>query len=65
VERAFLPAGGTVLLVTDGLVEDRHVHIDTNMEALRAAAQQVAGADVEAFSNYLMSLFSPVRTTWR
>jgi serine phosphatase RsbU (regulator of sigma subunit)/FixJ family two-component response regulator len=59
VERAFLPAGGTVLLVTDGLVEDRHVHIDTNMEKLRAAAQEIAAADVEAFSNYLMSLFGP------
>jgi serine phosphatase RsbU (regulator of sigma subunit)/FixJ family two-component response regulator len=59
VERAFLPVGGTVLLVTDGLVEDRRVHIDTNMETLRAAAQQVAGADLEAFSNYLMSLFGP------
>jgi DNA-binding response OmpR family regulator len=59
VERAFLPVGGTVLLVTDGLVEDRHVHIDTNMETLRTAAQEIAGADVETFSNYLMSLFGP------
>jgi DNA-binding response OmpR family regulator len=59
VEQAFLPAGGTVLLVTDGLVEDRHVHIDTNMETLRAAAQEMAGADVEAFSNHLLALFGP------
>ena len=59
VERASLPPGGTLLLMTDGLVEDRHVLIDDNLEKLRAAAQEVAGADVEAFSNHLMSAFGP------
>jgi serine phosphatase RsbU (regulator of sigma subunit) len=59
VERASLPPGGTLLLMTDGLVEDRHVLIDDNLEKLRAAAQEVADADVEAFSNHLMSAFGP------
>jgi serine phosphatase RsbU (regulator of sigma subunit)/DNA-binding NarL/FixJ family response regulator len=59
VERTSLPPGGTLLLMTDGLVEDRHVVLDDNLEKLRAAAQEVAGADVEAFSNHLMSAFGP------
>jgi serine phosphatase RsbU (regulator of sigma subunit) len=59
VERASLPPGGTLLLMTDGLVEDRHIVLDDNLEKLRAAAQEVAGADVEAFSNHLMSAFGP------
>jgi hypothetical protein len=59
VETTFLPVGGTVLLMTDGLVEDRGVFIDVNLEKLRVAAQEVSGADVEAFSNHLMSIFGP------
>jgi CheY-like chemotaxis protein len=59
VERTSLPPGGTLLLMTDGLVEDRHVVLDDNLEKLRTAAQEVAGADVEAFSNHLMSAFGP------
>jgi CheY-like chemotaxis protein len=59
VERTSLPPGGTLLLMTDGLVEDRHIVLDENLEKLRAAAQEVAGADVEAFSNHLMSTFGP------
>ena len=59
VEQAVVPAGGTVLLLTDGLIEDRHVSIEANMDRLRIAAQQIAGADVESFSNELMSLFGP------
>jgi len=55
--QGFLPPGGTMLLVTDGLVEDRQISIEDNMERLRAAVQEMAGADVEAFSNHLMSLF--------
>ncbi|HTZ24600.1 MAG TPA: SpoIIE family protein phosphatase [Streptosporangiaceae bacterium] len=54
---AFLPPGGTMLMITDGLIEDRQVPIDDNMERLRAAAQEAAGADVEAFGNHMMSLF--------
>jgi stage II sporulation SpoE-like protein len=58
-ETTFLPAGGTLLLMTDGLVEERGVLIDVNLEKLRVAAQEVSGADVEAFSNHLMSIFGP------
>src|SRR6202451_1301628 len=57
VETGFLPVGGTVLMITDGLVEERNVFLDVNLEKLRVAAQQVSGADVEAFSNHLMSIF--------
>ena len=57
VETTTLPPGGTLLLMTDGLVEDRGVFLDVNLEKLRVAAQEVSGADVEAFSNHLMSIF--------
>ncbi|MGH3246344.1 MAG: SpoIIE family protein phosphatase [Trebonia sp.] len=56
-ETAFLPTGGTVLLFTDGLVEDRRVLIDDNLEKLRVAALQAADADVEAFANHVLALF--------
>jgi CheY-like chemotaxis protein len=59
VETTFLPPGGTLLLMTDGLVEDRGVFLDVNLEKLRVAALEVSGADVEAFSNHLMSIFGP------
>jgi serine phosphatase RsbU (regulator of sigma subunit) len=59
VETVFLPPGGTLLLMTDGLVEERGVFIDVNLEKLRVAAQEASGADVEAFSNHLMSIFGP------
>jgi len=55
--QAVLPQGGTMLMITDGLIEDRQVPIEDNMERLRAAAQEVAEADVEAFGNHVMSLF--------
>jgi serine phosphatase RsbU (regulator of sigma subunit)/DNA-binding response OmpR family regulator len=58
-ETAFLPAGGTALLFTDGLVEDRKIFLDTNLEILRAAALEVADANVEAFANHVMSVFGP------
>jgi len=56
-ETAFLPPGGTALLFTDGLVEDRKIFLDTNLEILAAAAEEVADADVEAFANHVMSVF--------
>jgi serine phosphatase RsbU (regulator of sigma subunit) len=55
VETAVLPAGGTLLLFTDGLVEDRAVNLDDNLERLRVVAAQAADADVEAFANQVMS----------
>jgi len=56
-ETAWLAAGGAVLLVTDGLIEDRNVPLDTNMEKLRAAAEIADRHDVEAFSNEIISIF--------
>ena len=59
VEQAGLPVGGTVLLFTDGLVEDRGVLLDDNLEKLRAAGAGAADSDVEAFANQVISLFGP------
>jgi serine phosphatase RsbU (regulator of sigma subunit) len=58
-ETAVLPPGGTVLLFTDGLVEDRTIMLDVNLEKLRVTALQAAGADVEAFANQVMAVFGP------
>jgi serine phosphatase RsbU (regulator of sigma subunit)/CheY-like chemotaxis protein len=57
--RTVLPAGGTMLLVTDGLVEERRVFMDDNLEKLRAAAAAASDLPVEAFTNQLMALFGP------
>ena len=54
-----VPHGGTVLLFTDGLIEDRRVLLDANLEKLRLAAQQQNSADVESFSDHLLSVFGP------
>jgi serine phosphatase RsbU (regulator of sigma subunit) len=59
VETAVLPVGGTALLFTDGLVEDRRVLLDDNLEKLRVAAAEAANQDVETFANHVMSLFGP------
>ncbi len=55
--RAFLPPGGTILLVTDGLIEERRTFLDDNMDRLRLAAQDASGMEIQAFTNYLMALF--------
>jgi len=57
VETVFLPAGGTAVLFTDGLVEDREVMLDTNLEMLRVAAGDAFGTDVETFANHLLATF--------
>jgi serine phosphatase RsbU (regulator of sigma subunit)/FixJ family two-component response regulator len=59
IETVALPVDGTVLLFTDGLVEDRRVLLDNNLEKLRSAAAETGAADVEAFANHVMSLFGP------
>jgi DNA-binding response OmpR family regulator/serine phosphatase RsbU (regulator of sigma subunit) len=59
VETASLPSGGTILLFTDGLVEDRHVLLNDNLEKLRTVAAAAADEDVEAFANRVISLFGP------
>jgi Stage II sporulation protein E (SpoIIE) len=58
-QQAVLPPGGTLLLVTDGLIEERTVLLDDNMEKLRFAAAAASEAPIEAFTNHLMSLFGP------
>ena len=64
-ETAAIGAGGTALLFTDGLVEDRGILLDDNLEKLRAGAAAAAGADIESFANQAMSLFGSARTTSR
>src|ERR1700761_6664985 len=59
LETTNLPPGGTVLLITDGLVEDRGVLLDENLEKLRMAAAEVGAADIQAFTNHLMAIFGP------
>jgi serine phosphatase RsbU (regulator of sigma subunit)/CheY-like chemotaxis protein len=56
-QTAVLPAGGTALLFTDGLIEDRRVNINDNLDRLRSTASQAAGADAESFANLVMSAF--------
>jgi CheY-like chemotaxis protein len=56
-ETASLAVGGTVLLITDGLIEDRYLSIETNLEKLRIAAGAASEHDVETFSNEIISLF--------
>ena len=58
-ELAVLEPGGTILMFTDGLVEERKVFLDDNLEKLRAAAALASEHEVEAFTNQLMSLFGP------
>jgi serine phosphatase RsbU (regulator of sigma subunit) len=59
-ETVLLPSGGTVLLFTDGLVEDRKIQLDANLEKLRVTALGAADADdVEAFANQVMAVFGP------
>ncbi len=58
-QQAVLPPGGTLLLLTDGLIEERTVFLDDNMEKLRLAAAAASQEPIEAFTNRLMSLFGP------
>ncbi|SEG65047.1 Serine phosphatase RsbU, regulator of sigma subunit [Thermomonospora echinospora] len=56
VQRAVVPPGGTVLLFTDGLVEDRGVPLTGNLERLRVLAAHVE-EDLEAFSDRVLATF--------
>ena len=49
--------GGTVLLFTDGLVEDRRCCSTTTWRSCAPPRPQAAGADVEAFANHVLALF--------
>jgi DNA-binding response OmpR family regulator len=57
IETVTFPLGATAVLFTDGLVEDRRVFLDTNLEKLRCATLEGSGAEVEALANHLMSAF--------
>jgi serine phosphatase RsbU (regulator of sigma subunit)/CheY-like chemotaxis protein len=65
VSRAVLPPGGTLLLLTDGLVEDRKTVLDDNLERLRQAALAgqggAAGLDegLDEFADRILALFGP------
>ena len=56
-QQAVLAPGGTILLLTDGLVEERQVFLDVNMERLRVAAQDIRDADVDTFADHVLSMF--------
>ncbi|HEX3489365.1 MAG TPA: fused response regulator/phosphatase [Streptosporangiaceae bacterium] len=56
-EQAFLPPGGTILLFTDGLVEERTVVLDENLERLRLAAQATSDPTLDTFADRILALF--------
>jgi CheY-like chemotaxis protein len=58
-ETVMLPPGGAVLLVTDGLVEDRYGGLDGNLERLRRAAEEAGTGDLAAFTDGVLSIFGP------
>jgi serine phosphatase RsbU (regulator of sigma subunit)/CheY-like chemotaxis protein len=58
-ETVTLPPGGVVLLVTDGLVEDRYGGLDTNMERLRLAAEKAGAEELAAFTDRVLDIFGP------
>jgi serine phosphatase RsbU (regulator of sigma subunit)/DNA-binding response OmpR family regulator len=59
VEHAVLPPGGVLLMITDGLVEERHVLLDDNLERLRNEAHQARDASMNAFADRILELFGP------
>jgi serine phosphatase RsbU (regulator of sigma subunit) len=56
VTRLELPAGATMLLFTDGLVEDRGILLDDSLEQARQVAETVED-DLEAFCDRLLAAF--------
>lgn len=59
VERFVLPPGGTILMITDGLIEDRHTVLDDNLERLQTAATESGDPSLDAFADRLLALFGP------
>jgi serine phosphatase RsbU (regulator of sigma subunit)/CheY-like chemotaxis protein len=57
VEHGVLPAGGVILMVTDGLIEDRHGGLIGNMEQLRVMAENVGDDDLETVSDSILARF--------
>ncbi|WP_030174070.1 fused response regulator/phosphatase [Spirillospora albida] len=56
IEETVVPPGGTVVLITDGLIEDRGVSLSVNLERLRTVAADV-DADLEWFSDRILAEF--------
>ncbi|SEH00024.1 Serine phosphatase RsbU, regulator of sigma subunit [Nonomuraea solani] len=56
VDRLKLPPGGTMLLFTDGLVEDRHISLDDRLEHARRLAETVED-DLEEFAERMLGAF--------
>ncbi|MGW0804564.1 SpoIIE family protein phosphatase [Nonomuraea sp. NPDC002799] len=56
VDRIKLPPGGTILLYTDGLVEDRNISLDESMEHARRLAETVED-DLEEFADRMLGAF--------
>ncbi|MGR6921033.1 SpoIIE family protein phosphatase [[Actinomadura] parvosata] len=56
VDRLKLPPGGTLLLFTDGLVEDRRISLDESLEKARKLAEVVED-DLEDFADRILSAF--------
>ncbi|TDB90288.1 fused response regulator/phosphatase [Actinomadura sp. 7K534] len=56
IEETEVPPGGTVVLITDGLIEDRGIPLSTNLERLRTIATPVDD-DLERFSDRLLAEF--------
>jgi serine phosphatase RsbU (regulator of sigma subunit) len=54
-----LPARGTVLLYTDGLVENRSEPIDVGLTRLRQHASALARCDLDAFCDQLLERLAP------
>ncbi|TDD82985.1 fused response regulator/phosphatase [Actinomadura darangshiensis] len=56
VEESEVPPGGTVVLLTDGLIEDRGISLTDNLERLRSVAADVED-DLERFSDRVLAEF--------
>lgn len=56
IEETEVPPGGTVVLITDGLIEDRGIPLSDNLERLRRIAVPVDD-DLERFSDRLIAEF--------
>jgi Stage II sporulation protein E (SpoIIE) len=60
--RIALPKGSTLLLYSDGLVEDRARALDDGLDRLGAAAQSVAGCGVADFCDGVLAAMVPITT---
>jgi CheY-like chemotaxis protein len=56
-ERVTVPPGGLLLMLTDGLIEERRVVLDDNLEKLRIAALEPGDPSLDAFTDRILALF--------